>query len=157
MKFNLKTILLLLMAFFMVACTTTSTEQKREASARPRVEQRALSNAINIAFKEVDFSVVIGKKVYIDTQALSKLDVGFINGFITGLILQKGGFVVADEKDADIKMYNVVKVSGTDEIVRKILSDKVRGEYSSTLSIIDLKTSKIIKTYVLSGEADENR
>lgn len=157
MKINLKLIFSLLISFYLIACTTTSTEQKREASARPRVEQRALSNAINIAFKEVDFSVVIGKKVFIDTQALSKLDVGFINGFITGLILQKGGLVVPDEKDADIKMYNVVKVSGTDEIVRKILSDKVRGEYSSTLSIIDLKTSKIIKTYVLSGEADENR
>lgn len=152
--------LLLLIALILAslgACTTTNTEQKREESARPRVEQRALSNAIDLAFKEVDFSVVIGKKVFIETQSLSKLDVAFINGYIAGLIIEKGGFVVSDEKNAQIKIYNVVKVSGTDEITRRILSDKVRGEFRSTLSIINLPDNKVIKTYVLSGESDENR
>lgn len=141
----------------LAACTSTETQMGREASARPRVEQRALSNAIDIAFKEVNFSQVIGKKVFLETQALSKLDVGFINGYLTSMMLSKGALVVADEKDADIKIFSIVKISGTDEIRRKILSDKVRGEFRSVLSIIDLKSNRILNTYELNGESDENR
>ena len=45
-----------------MACTTTKTESSREVAARPRVEQRVLSTAMELAFKEVDFSMLIGKK-----------------------------------------------------------------------------------------------
>ena len=44
-------------SIFLVACTTTKTESSREVAARPRVEQRALSTAMELAFKEVDFSM----------------------------------------------------------------------------------------------------
>jgi uncharacterized protein YceK len=138
-------------------CSTTETKADREESSRPRVEQRALSNAIDIAFKNVNFSAVIGKKVFIDTQSLAKLDVPFINAYISGLILEKGGIPVQDEKIADIKIFNIVKTSGTDDIRRWVLSDKVRGEYRSVMTFVDLASGKIIATYELSGEGDENR
>ncbi len=154
---KLKIYLAISSLLILAACTSTETQMGREASARPRVEQRALSNAIDIAFKEVNFSQVIGKKVFLETQALSKLDVGFINGYLTSMMLSKGALVVADEKDADIKIFSIVKISGTDEIRRKILSDKVRGEFRSVLSIIDLKSNRILNTYELNGESDENR
>jgi hypothetical protein len=155
-----RVISLLILSFFPIlflGCTTTKTESSREVAARPRVEQRALSNAMELAFKNVDFSMLIGKKVYIETYSLSRIDINFISGFVGGRVIEKGGFVVSDEKNAQIKLFNVVKVSGTDEIIRKILPDKVRGEYRGTLSMIDLTTSKTIKTYELFAEADENR
>ena len=155
---NKKTLAILLASSFaMLACTTTETQSRREESARPRVEQRALSNAIDMAFKQVNLSQVVGQKVFLETQALSKLDVGFINGFLTSVMLEKGALVVADEKMADLKILSIVKISGTDEIKRKILSDKVRGEFRSVMSIIENKNITINKTYELSGESDENR
>jgi hypothetical protein len=137
-------------------CTTTETPTFGE-TGRPRIEQRALSNAIDIAFKNVNFGLVIGKKVFIDTQSLSKLDIPFINAYIAGIVMEKGGVVVQSEADADVKIFNVVKTSGTDDIKRRILSDRVRGEYKSVMSFIDARSKAIIRTYELSGEADENR
>lgn len=131
------------------ACSTTETKSNREVSARSRVEQRALSNAIEHAFKDVNLKYVSGKKVFIETQSLSKIDIDFISGFLTEQILKNGGFVVGDQKSANVKIYNIVKVSGTDEIIRKIVSDQVRGEYKGTLSIIDLETTKVIQGGVL--------
>jgi hypothetical protein len=56
---NKKTLAILLASSFaMLACTTTETQSRREESARPRVEQRALSNAIDMAFKQVNLSQV---------------------------------------------------------------------------------------------------
>ena len=75
-------------SIFLVACTTTKTESSREVAARPRVEQRALSTAMELAFKEVDFSMLIGKKVYIDTYSLSRIDTAFISGFIGGKVIE---------------------------------------------------------------------
>ena len=150
-------VLTIFFSIFLVACTTTKTESSREVAARPRVEQRALSTAMELAFKEVDFSMLIGKKVYIDTYSLSRIDTAFISGFIGGKVIERGGFIVNDEKNAQIKLFNVVRVSGTDEIIRKVLPDKVRGEFRGSLSIIDLAIPKTLRTYELSAEADENR
>jgi PBP1b-binding outer membrane lipoprotein LpoB len=147
----------ILFALVLSACSTTETMSNREVSARSRVEQRALSNAIENAFKNVDLRYVSGKKVFVETQSLSKIDIEFLSGFLTGQILKNGGFVVADQKSADVKIYNVVKVSGTDEIHRRMLSDQVRGEYKGTLSIIALETSKVVSTFDLFGEATEDR
>lgn len=147
----------ILISLVLAACSTTETTSNREVSARSRVEQRALSNAIENAFTNTDLKYVSGRKVFIETQSLSKIDTDFLSGFLTGQILKNGGFVVADQKNADVKIYNVVKVSGTDEIHRKILSDQVRGEYKGTLSIIDLGTSKVVRTFDLFGEATEDR
>jgi phosphoheptose isomerase len=152
-----KTILMILMGAMLAACSTTETLSNRETSGRSRVDQRALSNAIENAFKNVDLKYVSGKKVFVETQSLSKIDADFLNGFLTGQVLKNGGFVVSDQKSADTKLYNVVKVSGTDEIHRKVLSDQVRGEYKGTLSIIDLATSQVVRTFDVFGEASEDR
>jgi hypothetical protein len=143
--------------FLLLSCADTVTDLGREATARPRIEQLALSNAIDLAFREVDFAEIIGKKVFIETQALSKLDIEFINAYISGLSIENNAIVVDSISEADIKIYNIVKTSGTDDIERKIFTDKVRGEYKSVLSFIDTKSMKVIKTYEISGIADEVR
>jgi len=143
--------------FLLLSCADTVTDLGREATARPRIEQLALSNAIDLAFSEVDFAEIIGKKVFIETQALSKLDIEFINAYISGLAIENNAIVVDSIDEADIKIYNIVKTSGTDDIERKIFTDKVRGEYKSVLSFIDKKSMKVIKTYEISGIADEVR
>lgn len=155
MRFSIYTAVLF--SSLLVACSSTDTQVGREVTARPRVEQRALSNAIDNAFKEVNFIQLTGKKVFLDTQALSKLDISFINAYLTGLMLEKGALVVADEKLADLKILSIVKISGTDEIRRKILSDQVRGEFKAQMSIIDLKNNSILKIYDLTGVSDESR
>jgi len=147
----------LLTSFFLLSCADTVTDLGREATARPRIEQLALSNAIDLAFREVDFAEIIGKKVFIETQALSKLDIEFINAYISGLSIENNAIVVNSLEEADIKIYNIVKTSGTDDIERKIFTDKVRGEYKSVLSFIDTKSMKVVKTYEISGIADEVR
>jgi hypothetical protein len=141
----------------LISCADTVTDLGREATARPRIEQLALSNAIDLAFSEVDFAEIIGKKVFIETQALSKLDIEFINAYISGLSIENNAIVVDSINEADIKIYNIVKTSGTDDIERKIFTDKVRGEYKSVLSFIDAKSMKVLKTYEISGIADEVR
>jgi len=147
----------LLSSVFLLSCADTVTDLGREATARPRIEQLALSNAIDLAFREVDFAEIIGKKVFIATQALSKLDIEFINAYISGLSIENNAIVVNSLEEADIKIYNIVKTSGTDDIERKIFTDKVRGEYKSVLSFIDTKSMKVVKTYEISGIADEVR
>jgi len=154
---KIKLILLLLSINLFVSCADTVTDVGREATARPRIEQLALSNAIDLAFKDVDFAEVIGKKVFIETQALSKLDIQFINGYIAGLAIENNAVVVNSVEDADIKIFNIVKTSGTDDIERRIFTDKVRGEFNSVMSFVNLKTMKVIKTYEISGVADEVR
>lgn len=148
---------LMFIGVMLSACSTIETTTSREASARSRVEQRALSNAIENAFKNVDLKYVSGKKVFVETQSLSKIDTEFLNGFLAGQILKNNGIVVTDQKSADTKIYNVVKVNGTDEIHRIIVSNQVRGEYKGTLNIIDTASSKVVRTFDLFGEATEDR
>jgi hypothetical protein len=47
--------------------------------------------------------------------------------------------VVNSLEDVDIKIFNIVKTSGTDDIERRIFTDKVRGEFNSVLSFVNLK------------------
>ena len=136
---KIKLILLVLSINLFISCADTVTDVGREATARPRIEQLALSNAIDLAFKDVDFAEVIGKKVFIETQALSKLDIQFINGYIAGLAIENNAVVVNSVEDADIKIFNIVKTSGTDDIERRIFTDKVRGEFNSVISFVNLK------------------
>ena len=58
----------LIASALLVGCASTETQVGREVTARPRVEQRALSNAIDNAFKTVNFSPVVGQKVFLDTH-----------------------------------------------------------------------------------------
>ena len=136
---KIKLILLVLSINLFISCADTVTDVGREATARPRIEHLALSNAIDLAFKDVDFAEVIGKKVFIETQALSKLDIQFINGYIAGLAIENNAVVVNSVEDADIKIFNIVKTSGTDDIERRIFTDKVRGEFNSVISFVNLK------------------
>lgn len=148
---------LLFLTAAIIGCSKTITQSTREESARPRVEQRALSKAMDIAFSKVDFNLVSGKRVFVETQGLSKVDVLFITALLNSKIVQSGGVPVDKEIDADIKALNIVKVSGTDEIKRRIVSDKVRGQFKGTFTFIDAKNKKVVRIYELDAEADEAR
>jgi hypothetical protein len=152
---------LTLFVVFFTSCSTTKTEFRsasREETARPRIEQRALSTAMDAAFSKVDFTLIRGKSVFVETQALSKIDVGFITAYVNNKIVESGGLPVNKEENADIKILNIVKVSGTDEIERWwIIPDKVTGQFRSTFSYVDVKTQKVLRVYYLDAEADETR
>lgn len=148
---------LLLLATGLLGCSKTITQTAREESARPRVEQRALSKAMDIAFSKVDFNLVNGKRVFVETQGLSKVDVPYITALLNSKIVQNSGVPVDKEDAADIKVLNIVKVSGTDEIKRRIVSDKVRGQFKGTFTFIDVKNKKVLRIYELDAEADEER
>jgi len=138
-------------------CSTTRTQTGREESARPRIEQRALNAAMEKAFVAVDFSIITDKTVFVETQAQSKIDLDYITAFIYNKIIANGGIPEKKEDSADIKLLNIAKVSGTDEISRRIVSDIVRGEYNSSLTFINIKLKKVIRTYELNAETDEKR
>lgn len=157
MKTAMALLSLLLGANMLLGCSSTITQAHREESARPRIEQRALSRAMDEAFSKVDFSIVNGKQVYVETQGLSKIDMPFVTSLISSKITENGGLPVDKEGMADIKTLTIVKVSGTDEVKRRILSDKVTGQFKGTFTIVDIKQQKVIKTYKLDAEADEVR
>lgn len=138
-------------------CSTTITRVGGEGGARARIEQRALSAAMEQAFKDVNFKLIANKRVYVETQSLSKGDINFITAYINSLVIENGGIPIASENEADVKILNITKVSGSDEISRKILSDKVTAEYKSTMSFIDMKDKRLIRSYQLSAEAEEIR
>jgi len=154
MKFK---ILLIVIAILSFSCTRNETQSQREESARPRVEQRALSNAIDLAFKSVDFGLVVGKSVFIETEAISKLDIPFISAYIGGLVMERSGKITKSKDKSDITIYTLVKTSGTDEIKNSLFPDKVRGEFSAVMSIINSVDQSVLRTYELSGTADEGR
>lgn len=139
------------------ACSTTRTQSERQVSSRPRIEQRALNSAMEKAFAAVDFSIIAGRNVFVETQALSTIDIDYISAFTNNKIIENGGIPERKEDSADIKVLNIAKISGTDEISRRIVSDIVRGEYKSTLTFIDMKQKKVLKIYELNAEADETR
>ena len=141
----------------LVSCSKNVTQSSREVSARPRVEQRALSGAINKAMETVDFSIVMGKKVFVETQSLAKTDKEFITAYVQNKVAESGGVPVNTDSESELKILNMVKVSGTDEIQRTIFSDQVRGQFEATLSFMDIKNGKVLKIYNINGQNDETR
>ena len=157
MKTSIALLVFLFGANILLGCSSTVTQAHREESARPGIEQRALSRAMDEAFSKVDFSVVGNKRVYVETQGLSKIDMPFVTSLISSKIIENGGLPVDKEETADIKTLTIVKVSGTDEVKRRVLSDKVTGQFKGTFTFVDIKRQKVIKTYKLDAEVDEVR
>jgi hypothetical protein len=157
MKRVISVVSLMTLIAFPVSCSKNVTQSSREVSARPRVEQRALSGAINKAMEPVDFSIVMGKKVFVETHSLAKTDKEFITAYVQNKVAESGGVPVGTEGDSELKILNMVKVSGTDEIQRTILTDQVRGQFEASLSFMDIKNGKVLKIYNINGQNDETR
>src|SRR3989304_167649 len=113
MKTSIALLVFLFGANILLGCSSTVTQAHREESARPGIEQRALSRAMDEAFSKVDFSVVGNKRVYVETKGLSKIDMPFVTSLISSKIIENGGLPVDKEETADIKTLTIVKVSGT--------------------------------------------
>lgn len=137
-------------------CAHNPTSVNREAGARPRVEQLALSTAMDDAYGKVDFAFVSGKKVFVETKALAKTDVDFITSYVQKKVLAAGGTPSLDEKDAQLKLTSTMEVSGTDE-VQKVGKDVVVGQFKGTLAVVDTANGLITNIYDLNSVAQTKR
>ena len=149
--------LVLAMVASFTACTKNYTPIGREESARPRVEQIAFSAALESAYKKVDMSFVRDKRVFVETKALSRQDVEYINSYVRKRVIAAGGTVVMEEPGAEIKLTNFLEVTGTDEVQRSFGKDLVVAQVRGNLTITDLKAMTVTKILDLKGMAQTKR
>jgi hypothetical protein len=138
------------------SCSQNRTAVSREVGARPRIEQLALSTAMDDAYGKVDFKFVAERSVFTMTKALSKTDVDFINSYVQKKILAAGGTPVLEEKDAELKLTNTIEVSGTDE-VKKRRRGVLIGQFKGTLSVVDLTSGQITDIFDLDSTVKAKR
>lgn len=141
----------------LTACTTSTTAVNREQAARPRVEQKALTSAMEAAFDDIDFAFCDGKKIFFETKALSKGDIDYINSFIQRSALDAGCVPVTKKDGAEMLGSCVVEVSGTDEVALRMVRDVVIGQFTATLTVTDLASDSIIKAWKISGQSQTRR
>jgi spore cortex formation protein SpoVR/YcgB (stage V sporulation) len=145
----------LLMA--VLACTRASTSIGREASARPRIEQVALSSAMEAAYNKVDFGFCKNQKCFVETKALSKTDIDFITSYVTKKVLAAGGIPVIQESAAELKLTSTLDVSGTDEVKRTMVKDVVIGQFKGTLAVIDMAKGTVNQVLDLNATSQSKR
>lgn len=142
---------------FLCACSTSTTAVNREQAARPRVEQKALTTAMETAFDDIDFSFCSDKKIFFETKALSKGDIDYINSFMQRSALAAGCIPVTKRDGAELLGSCVVEVSGTDEVALRMVRDVVIGQFTATLTVTDLASDSIIKAWDISGQSQTKR
>lgn len=81
-------------------CTTTSVSN----TARTAKEQLLLSNAVDQSLDKVDFTPLVGQKVYVDDKYLECIDKGYVVGSIRHRVMRAGGSLSATVDDADVTM-----------------------------------------------------
>ena len=140
-----------------IGCTKANTSIGREASARPRIEQIALSSAMEAAYNKVNFAFCRDKKCFVDTKALSKTDIDFITSYVTKKFLSAGGVPVLQESAADLKLTSTLDVSGTDEVKRTLVKDVVIGQFKGTLAVIDVIKGTVKEVIDLNATSQSKR
>lgn len=140
-----------------LACNRANTAIGREASARPRIEQVALSSAMEAAYNKVNFSFCKDQKCFVETKALSKSDIDFITSYVTKKVLEAGGVPVLQEVNASLKLTSTLDVSGTDEVRRAILRDLIVAEFKGSLAVIDLQKGTVQKMIELNAVTQSKR
>ena len=140
-----------------LACTRASTTIGREASARPRIEQVALSSAMEAAYAKVDFGFCKDRKCFIETKALSKTDVDFITSYVTKKVLAAGGVPTLQEPGSELRLTSTLDVSGTDEVKRTLVKDVVIGQFKGTLTVVDLAKGTVSKVIDLNAVSQSKR
>jgi len=140
-----------------LGCTKASTSIGREASARPRIEQVALSSAMEAAYNKVNFGFCRDKKCFVETKALSKSDIDFITSYVTKKVLAGGGIPVLNESAAELKLTSTLDVSGTDEVKRTLVKDVVIGQFKGTLAVIDIAKGTVKQVIDLNATSQSKR
>lgn len=138
-------------------CNRANTAIGREASARPRIEQVALSSAMEAAYNKVNFSFCKDQKCFVETKALSKSDIDFITSYVTKKVLEAGGIPVIQEQNAKLKLTSTLDVSGTDEVRRAVLRDLIVGQFKGTLAVVDLEKGTIQQVIELNATTQSKR
>lgn len=139
------------------ACTKANTSIGREASARPRIEQVALSSAMEAAYNKMNFAFCRDQKCFVETKVLSKTDIDFITSYTTKKVLAAGGIPVLQENAADLKLTSTLDVSGTDEVKRTLVKDVVVGQFKGTLAVIDLAKGTVKQVIDLNAVSQSKR
>jgi len=140
-----------------LGCTKASTSIGREASARPRIEQVALSSAMEAAYNKVNFGFCRDKKCFVETKALSKSDIDFITSYVTKKVLAGGGIPVLQENAAELKLTSTLDVSGTDEVKRTLVKDVVIGQFKGSLAVIDIAKGTVKQVFDLNATSQSKR
>jgi hypothetical protein len=145
--------ILVLSIFTVTGCSTNKTGISYQEGVRARIEQTATIKAVEEAFAIVDFSMFANMRVVVEVDGLSQADLGFIKRYVENRVLYAGGKSVQKDK-AQVSITLLNKVAGIDEVGTNyfILStETVRGEFRSTMSVIDLNSGALIDTYDLYG------
>ena len=117
----MKKSLSLLVIISLIGCSSnqvgfSSEVQYATSGARPGVEQRALSYAVESAFENVNFNVFQGKTGHVEVQGLADKDLEFIKIYITNRIITSGGRVYEEKEKSEYNVSMVINVLGGDKM-----------------------------------------
>jgi len=132
----------ILFVFLLVlaGCSANQAVVETQIISRPAVEQRALTSAMESAFKPVEFAKLVPGKSYVEVIGLSDRDLAFVRGYVENRILAAGGQVTRNPQDTDFKINLVLTVIGGDRVSSKFLffsSDRFDGEFAGRWTVID--------------------
>lgn len=97
---------------FISGCGTMKTSN----SSRTATEQLIVTDALDRAIDEIDFSVLAGKKIYLDVSPLpSSSDSNYLASSIRQQVLGCGALLMEEKKDADYVVEVRAGAIGTDE------------------------------------------
>lgn len=90
------------LGIFLVACGTACTQTGLTKPKRSAVEQLLISTAADRALEKADWSVIRGKKVFVDRSFYNSADKDYVIGTIRDYVSFNGGLLMAKVKEADL-------------------------------------------------------
>ena len=161
----MKKSLSLLVIISLIGCSSnqvgfSSEVQYATSGARPGVEQRALSYAVESAFENVNFNVFQGKTGYVEVQGLADKDLEFIKIYITNRIITSGGRVYEEKEKSEYNVSMVINVLGGDKMGTNYYlfsTEKLVEEFTGRFSVISKDGEVIINQYLSSQQSERLR
>src|SRR5829696_6091108 len=83
-------------------CLTACTQTGLTTPKRSATEQLLISTAADRALAQVDFSIVHGKKVYVDRSYYDSKDEDYVIGTIRDFVSTNAGLLVGEVEEADL-------------------------------------------------------
>ena len=99
---NGKSLCLLGLGMAVLACFTGCTQTGLTHPKRSATEQLLISTAADRALAQVDFSIVRGKKVFVDANYYDSEDEDYVIGTIRDYVSLNGGFIAAKIEEAEL-------------------------------------------------------
>jgi hypothetical protein len=151
-----------LVFFTLVSCSSNQVGFRSEiqyevSGARPRIEQRALTYAMESAFQSVNFEIFNDKTAFVEVQGLSDRDLEFVKIYIENRIVASGGRVFTDQENAEYRVSMVLNVLGGDKVGTNYYifsTEKLVGEFTGRFSVVT-KEGELVTNQLLSSEQSE--